>query len=510
MLAAAACTAIAATVSSGRSAAQLNDPFAPIPLLTAAEALHTVLPVDDPVAERRVILGAQADGFGGGISVNIDGNTLVLNGSLAGLPDRRISVDFKDMPVAEAIRQLFALADLKAEVQDDLPKDAVISLTAKNVLLSRALSLVLSAAGDAQWRGEIKDGRTVYRVGKKLPGGMAPFGGINIPGFPLAPGQAFNPGFPAVAIAGRDAFPDVRVTLKLEDVPLADAVRQLFAAAKLEVEIDKDFGRDRRVTADIKDEPFREALKTVMKGAGGYTFNVTSSNGKTTYKIGRPGANFTFTSPIGSAVLPVPGQNGLLAVPGVKWENGLAKIFTNRSASLPDVNISVEFRNTPLREAIQKLFAEAKASVVVEDDIPADKRVTMTLRDVKFSRALDIVLDQAEAGWSAEGTGDKRIFHVGRKYGRNVLFGALGAANPDWNNFLSTRPITRSRTFSETRSVYTCPVTKQTMVIVTQNGKAPSWKTCPFCGRGVHTEGRDRSGEREKGNDSDKGARDIF
>jgi hypothetical protein len=87
----------------------------------------------------------------------------------------RVDLDIDAKTVADAVDEIFTALKDKAEyaLEPDVPNDVRITVRAKNVRLSTALDLVADAAG-IRWGREIKDGKTVYRLGKKVPPLMTP------------------------------------------------------------------------------------------------------------------------------------------------------------------------------------------------------------------------------------------------------------------------------------------------------------------------------------------------
>lgn len=89
-----------------------------------------------------------------------------------GMQDTRLDLDLNDVPVADAVRRVSELAEVNVRVDEDVPKEAKVTLKAKNIRLSTAMDLITQAAG-VGWTREITDGKTTLRVGKTVrPGAI--------------------------------------------------------------------------------------------------------------------------------------------------------------------------------------------------------------------------------------------------------------------------------------------------------------------------------------------------
>lgn len=89
-----------------------------------------------------------------------------------GMQDTRLDLDLNDVPVADAVRRVSELAKVNVQVDEDVPKEAKVTLKAKNIRLSTAMDLITQAAG-VYWTREITDGKTTLRVGKAVrPGAI--------------------------------------------------------------------------------------------------------------------------------------------------------------------------------------------------------------------------------------------------------------------------------------------------------------------------------------------------
>jgi hypothetical protein len=87
------------------------------------------------------------------------------------MQDTRLNLDLRDVPVTEALKQVAENAKVGLKVDDDVPKEAKITLKANNIRLTTALELITQSAG-INWTREITDGKTTIRVGKTVRPGF--------------------------------------------------------------------------------------------------------------------------------------------------------------------------------------------------------------------------------------------------------------------------------------------------------------------------------------------------
>jgi hypothetical protein len=82
------------------------------------------------------------------------------------------------VPVPEALKQVFAQAKLEYELDADVPADKRVTARAEAVQLGTALDLVTQAGG-VGWTRTVRDGKTVYRVGKNRSPVLGLFPNVN-------------------------------------------------------------------------------------------------------------------------------------------------------------------------------------------------------------------------------------------------------------------------------------------------------------------------------------------
>ncbi len=85
-----------------------------------------------------------------------------------------VHLDLKpDATVREAARQLAEQTKREIVVDADVPESARADISSARLLFGHALDILSQAAG-ARWGREIKEGKTVYRIGKNIPAPAVP------------------------------------------------------------------------------------------------------------------------------------------------------------------------------------------------------------------------------------------------------------------------------------------------------------------------------------------------
>jgi hypothetical protein len=88
----------------------------------------------------------------------------------------KVDLDIRNAPVGEALKELFNKAKIDYKVEDKELPDNRVSLAVKQVSFSTALNLITQSAG-LHYAVQVQDGKTTYRIGKKLTG--APYALFN-------------------------------------------------------------------------------------------------------------------------------------------------------------------------------------------------------------------------------------------------------------------------------------------------------------------------------------------
>ena len=81
---------------------------------------------------------------------------------------------------------------------------------------------------------------------------------------------------------------------------------------------------------------------------------------------------------------------------------------------LPAQTISLDLKNVPVRDALVKILKEAKIGYVLDDDVPSDKRVTVSVSGAQVSTVLDLVTQSASVSWTTETRDKKTMVRVGK------------------------------------------------------------------------------------------------
>ena len=87
--------------------------------------------------------------------------------------DVRVSLDFGGgATVRDALKAALDQAKQEYVLDEDLPGDRNVTLKVQNARLETVLDLLTQTAG-VGWRREVRDGKTVIRVGKSIPAGQS-------------------------------------------------------------------------------------------------------------------------------------------------------------------------------------------------------------------------------------------------------------------------------------------------------------------------------------------------
>lgn len=81
--------------------------------------------------------------------------------------------------------------------------------------------------------------------------------------------------------------------------------------------------------------------------------------------------------------------------------------------------VSLEANNMPVVEALKKVLEQAGITCVIDADVPTDKTVTLTVKNVPLSMVLNLLTQEAEVGWSyyrkVEGDKKESKIQIGKK-----------------------------------------------------------------------------------------------
>jgi DNA-directed RNA polymerase subunit RPC12/RpoP len=90
-----------------------------------------------------------------------------------------LTVDMNDLPVREALKQILGMAKQEYLLDDDIPQDKRVTLKVSDCRLSTVLDLLTQAAG-VGWRHEMKEGKTLIHVGKKVRRSFTSYSPVSI------------------------------------------------------------------------------------------------------------------------------------------------------------------------------------------------------------------------------------------------------------------------------------------------------------------------------------------
>jgi len=174
------------------------------------------------------------------------------------------------------------------------------------------------------------------------------------------------------------------------------------------------------------------------------------------------------------------------------------------SAGLPgmDKRIDVDLDNATLREAAKQVAERGglDAEVTVDEDVPADARITLRTRNVRVSTALELIAQAANTGWGYERKDNKAQLHFGKNVRRGFTLGQ-GFFKPDKLPTLQAPGFVFSQggvrtpdvgRFFVQRKTFVCPHCKGRTTMVVENTQPkcpkcertfqPDWKFCPVDG----------------------------
>jgi hypothetical protein len=79
---------------------------------------------------------------------------------------------------------------------------------------------------------------------------------------------------------------------------------------------------------------------------------------------------------------------------------------------LLEVQVDPDLKQIPLREALRRLFTQAKQEYVLELNVALERRITLQGKGMLLSEALDQLVHQAGGGWMQEIRNQKPVIRV--------------------------------------------------------------------------------------------------
>jgi hypothetical protein len=262
-----------------------------------------------------------------------------------GAQERRISLDLRDVPLRKALTDLFRDAGLPLEIRDipiEVP-DVPISLSLRDLTApAAARTLVRAASGRVSGLVLTRDGeKWIVRI------------------LPIEERQ-----YEQVRRDAPDPRLNQQVMLEVTDVPLRAVLQMLFQATKVRHSVAESVP-ELRVDLEVRNGTVFDALwklldaletelpeLTVTRHRGEYLFAVTERN------------------PLPAVVI----------------------------RTLRTRRVTLELKETPFRQALEKVMAGSNLQYIVHPNLPPGLPVDLDLRDVTLEEALNRLIRAAQPG----------------------------------------------------------------------------------------------------------------
>jgi hypothetical protein len=152
----------------------------------------------------------------------------------------------------------------------------------------------------------------------------------------------------------------------------------------------------------------------------------------------------------------------------LRWDDlasNIAQYIPNSAFVVPAISqarVNLNLRNAPLKEAIKQLTDQTKQQFVLENDVPADARITAVAKNIRLSTALDLITDVTGLNWGPQMLNERPqtskeptskagglAIHIGKNVSRGFFKvmqngGSLNrwnAALPDNTDFYKSTPL---------------------------------------------------------------------
>jgi len=236
----------------------------------------------------------------------------VVAGGPAGTSEKRISMEFKEVPTVQALTMLSKAAEVSYAIQGEIPKDLRVTVYLHNATPQTAFKLVCDSAGlECTYNPVfqtfvISPRATVSMSGVQVPvlGAMTASrgaGGVWIGGAPAAGSSKPFVGLPyqgnsivrekmmELGVPNQPFEEDGRlVDLSVRNAPLRDALAEMADSVGVIIDVDKSAPKDLKVTATIKNVMFDEALFLLTSQANLIFQVVGEKDGKTVIRVSPP------------------------------------------------------------------------------------------------------------------------------------------------------------------------------------------------------------------------------
>ncbi|WP_395145705.1 hypothetical protein [Armatimonas sp.] len=339
---------------------------------------------------------------------------------------KTINIDFKNATLEEAIKKILEAAKVKFEKIDDQTKGnkSKLSLKMDDVNARDAMASISRLYG-AQAFILNEDGKTTVELRKRtaeptvrtLSGSLAtPFPGFDATGF--RPGSTYVLG---TSERYKD-LPTKKLDIEVKDGTALDIVKQICEKAGLEYELEEGIKSNVQVKITMKGISVGNALDNAAGWLDcGWKAEKKGDKIKISFSKKHPGPGFNFR----------------ISAPSVPFLGDLPVIGNRfRSAIFLSKRVSLDKKNTDVRECFKELLKDADLSYALADDLPTDAK-SFTFSNVPLSTALDMICESIEVGWVAEsGPDGKPVIRIGKRYKSR----SRSTSNESVNLFRSTAP----------------------------------------------------------------------
>ncbi len=350
--------------------------------------------------------------------------------------NKTINIDFKNATLEDAIKKILEAAKVKFEKIDDQTKGnkSKLSLKMDDVNARDAMASISRLYG-AQAFILNEDGRTTVELRKRTADPTVRTFGSNLAPLPGFNATAFGPGS-AYVLGTPERYKDLptkKLDIEVKDSAALDVVKQICEKAGLEYELEDGLKADGKVGIVMRSVSVGNALDSAAGLLGcGWKAEKKGDKIKISFSKKHPGPGFNFRMGTGRT-----GQAFSTVAPSVPFLGDLPLIGDRfRSATLPSKRVSLDKKNTDVRECFKELLKDADLSYALADDLPTDAK-SFTFSNVPLSTALDMICESIEVGWVAEsGPDGKPVIRIGKRYKSR----SRSTSNESVNLFRNTAP----------------------------------------------------------------------
>ena len=268
---------------------------------------------------------------------------------------------------------------------------------------------------------------------------------------PLPPAQGRATGSGSRTVITAAASPkwlDSKIDLDFKDASIPDAIKKVMEAAKSDsdtVDSDVTFPSSLKVSLKANDVTARDVLAAVARLGGALAY-ITDKDGKATVWLRKrtpQNAPVIWTTSNGSgSSISVDVQRQVedaiaMANRASRQATGEILAYTNTTRRLPDRRVSLDVKNSDVRDVLKTLMKQTGLDYVLEGDVPDNTKKSFTFENIPVGMALDVVCESAGIGWRAERTttttttttttsssekkDDKLVIRIGKKYAKSSL-----------------------------------------------------------------------------------------